>query len=88
VESWSPDVRDAVETAVAQATAEQRRLAAEDDEICAQALIKEGVTLVELRPQERVAMASASRAEVEKTRQRFGEDLIALFENDLAQLRP
>lgn len=87
VESWPPEVRAAVETAVTQATAEQRRFAEEDDEICAKALIDDGVTLIELSETERAAFANATRAEVDKTRQRFGADLIALFEDDLAQVR-
>ncbi|MBL4768634.1 MAG: TRAP transporter substrate-binding protein [Rhodobacteraceae bacterium] len=87
VESWSSEVRSAVETALAEATVAQRRFAEEDDETCAKALIEEGVTLIELSQQERATLANASRAEVEKTRQRFGADLIALFENDLAQVR-
>lgn len=87
VESWPPDVRAAVQAAVAEATVAQRRFAEEDDEICARALAADGVTLVELSEAERAALAGATRAEVEKTRQRFGADLIALFEDDLAQVR-
>ncbi len=87
VESWPPEVRAAVETAVMQATSEQRRFAEEDDEICAKALIDDGVTLVELSETEHAAFANATRDEVDKTRQRFGPELIALFEDDLAQVR-
>lgn len=87
VESWSPEVRRAVEVAVAEATVAQRRFAEEDDEVCTKALIEDGVTVIELSAQERAALASACRSEVETTRQRFGAELIALFENDLAQVR-
>jgi TRAP-type C4-dicarboxylate transport system substrate-binding protein len=87
VESWPPKVRAAVEAAVIQATSEQRRFAEEDDEICAKALIEDGVTLIEQSEAERAAFANTTRDEVDKTRQRFGSDLIALFEDDLAQVR-
>lgn len=85
VEGWPADVRSAVEAAVTEATAAQRRFAEEDDEICARALTEDGVTLIELSPQERAAFADATREEVDKTRQRFSSDLIAMFEDDLAQ---
>jgi len=87
VASWPPDVRDAVKSAVAEATAAQRRFAEEDDEICAKALAADGVTLIHLSEAERAAFAAATRDEVEKTRQKFGAELIALFEDDLAQVR-
>ncbi len=86
VESWPPEIRAAVETAVIEATAEQRRFAEEDDEICAKALAADGVTLIELTDDERAAFADATRAEVDKTRARFDAELIALFEDDLARV--
>ena len=88
VESWPPEIRAAVKAAVTEATREQRRFAEEDDEICAKALAAEGVTLIELTEDERRAFADAASTEVEKTRARFGADLIALFENDLLQVAP
>jgi len=87
VESWPPDVRAAVEAAVTEATVAQRRFAEEDDEICAKALIGDGVELIELSEAERAAFENATRDEVQKTRQRFSADLIALFEDDLAKVR-
>lgn len=84
VEGWPAEVRAAVEAAMAEATVAQRRFAEEDDEICARAMETEGVTLVTLTETERTALADATRAEVEATRRRFGDDLIALFEADLA----
>lgn len=86
VESWPPEIRAAVETAVIEATAEQRRFAEEDDEICAKALAADGVTLIELTDDERQAFADAARAEVDKTRARFDAELIALFDDDLARV--
>ncbi|MCP5087226.1 MAG: TRAP transporter substrate-binding protein [Rhodobacteraceae bacterium] len=85
LESWHPEIRAAVEAAVAQATVAQRRYAEEDDLICSKALTDDGVTLFKLSETERAAFAETTRAEVEKTRQRFGVDLIALFEDDLAR---
>ncbi len=87
VESWPEDVRRVVETAVAEATAAQRRFAEEDDDICAKALTEAGVSLIELSAEEHETLAGAARAEVDKTRQRFGADLVALFEADLAGAR-
>lgn len=84
VESWPEDVRDGVELAVAEATRAQRKFAEQDDKICAEALAAEGVRLVELTGPEREVMRQATRAEVEKTRSRFGDELIELFEADLA----
>lgn len=84
LESWPKHVRDAVRLAVAEATKDQRRFAEEDDVICAKALRADGVELIELTQDERAAFAEATRSEVEKTRNRFGADLIALFESDIA----
>lgn len=85
VASWSDEVRNAVEAAVQEATIAQRRFAEEDDDICADAMRKDGVTLTILSADERAAFAEVTRAEVDKTRQRFGADLISMFEDDLAR---
>ena len=87
VESWPPEVLGIVKTAIEEATTAQRRFAEQDDDICAAALTAEGVSLIELTAAERAAFADATRDEVMKTRQRFGPDLIALFEDDLAQVQ-
>lgn len=86
VASWSPEIRAAVTQAVAEATEAQRRFAEEDDKICTDAMIDEGVTFVELSESERADLMSATRAEVETTRSRFSSDLIDLFETDIAQV--
>lgn len=85
VESWPAEVRAAVERAVAEATQAQRGFAADDDVVCAKGLTEDGVELVELTSAERAAFAKATLSEVETTRNRFAADLIALFEDDLAQ---
>lgn len=69
-----------------EATAAQRRFAEEDDDICAAGLTKDGVTLIHLTEAERAELAAAAAPEVQKTRARFGAELIALFENDLAKV--
>ena len=86
VESWSEEVRAIVAEAVKEATADQRRFAAEDDVICSQSLREAGVELIELTPEERAAFADIAKAEVDATRSRFGADLIALFEDDIARV--
>jgi len=85
VESWPEEIRTAVRQAVAEATRDQRRFAEEDDAICTKALLEEGVELIELTPEEREAFTATTRAEVEQTRARFGADLIAMFEDDIAK---
>jgi len=85
VENWPAEVRSVVRAAIAEATTAQRKFAEQDDEICSKALIAEGVTLVTVSAGERRAFADATREEVTKTRSKFGADLIALFEQDIAQ---
>ena len=85
VESWPEEIRTAVRQAMEEATRDQRRFAEEDDAICTKALLEEGVALIDLTPDERAAFTTATRAEVEKTRARFGADLIAMFEDDISK---
>lgn len=88
VETWPENIRAAVEAAVAESTVAQRGFAEKDDEVCAKSLKDEGVALVELSGEERASLARATRAEVGKTCARFGDDLVSLFENDLARAGP
>lgn len=85
VETWPQEVRDALSKSVAEATLAQREFAAQDDVVCAKALKEDGVELIELTEHERAGLAAAAKPEVDATRNRFGADLIALFEDDLAQ---
>jgi TRAP-type C4-dicarboxylate transport system substrate-binding protein len=87
VARWSDDERDAVTAAVAEATAQQRRFAQEDDVTCTQAMTQDGVTFTTLTPSERDAFAAATRAEVDATRASFDPELIALFEADIAKVK-
>lgn len=86
-DSWPAPVQAAVQKAVDEATKMQRQFAEEDDVICADAMIAEGVTIVDLDDAQRAQFVAAARGEVEKTRSRFGSDLIELFENDLARVQ-
>ncbi|MEM6761276.1 MAG: TRAP transporter substrate-binding protein [Pseudomonadota bacterium] len=80
---WPGTVRAGVERAVAEATLAQRRFAEEDDTICADALRKEGVEIIELSDAQRDAFARSTRAEVDVTRQAFDHELLVLFQSDL-----
>ncbi|RMF39535.1 MAG: TRAP transporter substrate-binding protein, partial [Alphaproteobacteria bacterium] len=84
VAAWPPALRQAVDRAVAEATAAQRRMAEEDDTICAEAMRAEGVELIELTDAERDAFREATRATVDAMRSRFDPELVAMFESDLA----
>ncbi|MGI9366026.1 MAG: TRAP transporter substrate-binding protein [Rhizobiaceae bacterium] len=86
-ESWPESVQLAVQKAVVEATKMQRQFAEQDDTICADAMTAEGVTIVDLDEAQRAQFEAAARGEVEKTRSRFGADLIELFENDLARVQ-
>ena len=83
VEGWSDSVRESVEKAVSEATVAQRRFAEEDDEICRRALEAEGVEMIDLSDADRARFASECRLEVEITRGKFDEELIALFDKEL-----
>jgi len=86
-DSWSPEIQSAVSAAVAEATQKQRQFAENDDVVCSWAMIADGVNLVTLTDAERASLVDATKGEVEKTRARFGSDLIDLFESDLAQVQ-
>jgi C4-dicarboxylate-binding protein DctP len=84
IASWSADFRDGVRQALRLATAAQRQLADEDDAICSDKLIAEGVEIFELDGAQRQAFVEATRAEVAQTRGSFDARLITLFDEDLA----
>ncbi|MGI9435272.1 MAG: TRAP transporter substrate-binding protein [Geminicoccaceae bacterium] len=85
VAAWPETVRAGVDAALKEATAAQRRFAAEDDRICADKLRADGVELIELSDTERAAFVSATRNEVAKTRTAFSAELTALFDQELAK---
>lgn len=86
VASWPDEVRTAVRKALADATVEQRKFAAEDDHVCRAAMEKEGCEFVTLAEEERQAFAAAAEPEVNRIRASFSKELLALFNNDLASV--
>ncbi|WP_305969107.1 MULTISPECIES: TRAP transporter substrate-binding protein [unclassified Mameliella] len=79
-----PDLRAGLQRAVDRATAEQRRFAEEDDQICGDEMRKQGVELVELDDETRAAFAAATRPEVDETRKAFSPELRDLFDRELS----
>ena len=85
VTTWPEPIQAGVELALTEATAAQRRFAEEDDLICAEKLRADGVALIELDGAERAAFVSATRDEVATTRRGFNQELLALFDQELAK---
>ncbi|WP_146344969.1 TRAP transporter substrate-binding protein [Phaeobacter marinintestinus] len=83
VAAWPDNIRQAVQTAVAEATKAQRRFAEDDDTTCAEAMAKDGVELIELTAKQRAMFREATRDQVAAMRARFNPDLIDMFESDL-----
>jgi len=84
VANWPEDIRIAVQQAVADATVEQRKFAADDDLICREAMEKEGCEFVTLTEQERSRFIAASEVEVSKTRSSCKQEFLDLFNDDMA----
>ena len=85
VAGWPEPVRVAVQQALKEATAAQRRFAEEDDTVCAEKLRADGVELIELSDAERAAFVAATRDAVGKTRRAFSPELLTLFDRELAK---
>lgn len=77
-DSWPTALQTAMKSAVREAIAVQRKLAAEEEEIARKALEAADCEIVELTPQERAAFARAVRPLHEEARQRFGKEMFAL----------
>jgi len=86
--SWSESFRKIVIRAANQATKQQRVFAEQEDTVCMKALTAAGCKLVELSADERNAFQQETAAEVSITRSQFSDELIALFESDLASVKP
>ncbi len=84
VNSWSAQVKQAVLEAAAEATQAQRVFAEEDDAICIDALRQDGCEIIELNQAQRQSFREATREQVDKTRANFSEELLSLFDSDLA----
>lgn len=86
VNSWSDTFRNTVYSAAAHATKQQRDFAEQEDTVCMQLLTDAGCKILELNADERAIFRQATEAEVAITRSQFDDELIALFEGDLASV--
>ena len=84
VASWPSPIRRAVKSAMKEATMAQRQFAQEDDIVCAQSLQADGVELVELTDAQRAKFIAATKDEIAITRAAFDDEMIDLFEKDIA----
>ncbi|MCP4999419.1 MAG: TRAP transporter substrate-binding protein [Hyphomicrobiales bacterium] len=84
VQSWPADFKKGVQQALRKATQAQRGFADEDDVVCADSLVAEGVEIRDLSKAQRQAFVDATKDEVAKTRAGFDARLITLFDADLA----
>jgi len=78
--SWPRAVRDALDAAMIEATAAERRFAAEEDAICTEQLTAGGTVITPLSDLERACFADAVRPVVEAERAKFEPQLLAAFD--------
>jgi len=86
VNSWPSSIRETVIEAAADASKQQRIYAEQEDAVCIKAMSEEGCEIVELSADEREVFQQATAAEVSITRSQFSDELIGLFESDLASV--
>ncbi len=86
VNSWPDEVLSAVKQAVEDATVEQRKFAVEDDLICREAMEKEGCEFITLSNEQRQDFIRATEQAVQETRSSFDQELLDLFNQDLASV--
>jgi len=86
VNAWPDSFREIVFAAAREATRQQRIFAEQEDVVCREALAAEGCKVVELTAGERKEFQQATTAEVSITRSQFSDELIELFERDLASV--
>lgn len=79
-DSWPEAVRQALAEGLVEATAAQRRYAAEEDDACMARLTAEGTEITALTAAERAAFIDAVAGLVARERARFAPDLLAAFE--------
>jgi len=87
VNRWPESVQEAVRSAIAEATVEQRRLAAEEDAVCRAAMEAEGCEFVDLEDDVYKEFVSATEHEVMQTRSKFDSELIDLFAQDMGSVK-
>jgi len=76
-ESWPMELKSALSIAVKEATMEQRRLAAADDEEILEKIVAENVNIVELEQEERAAFRDAVAPIIEEQQKRLGKELFS-----------
>ncbi len=79
--SWPVEVRESVVRAAGKATALQRKLASEQDDLVLSKLEAEGIEVIALSSGERSAFEKSVAPLVETHRNKFGAELFALLEN-------
>ena len=79
VDGWPEDLRIAVRAAVQEATAYQRGLAVEEEEISQQALVAENCQINELTDGERAAFRAAVAPMYDEARAQFGSTMFDLL---------
>lgn len=84
VNRWPDDIRQAVRSAISQATSAQRRFAEEEDALCTKAMEADGCELITLTVAERNEFCSSTENEVAETRNKFNPEFLELFNSDLA----
>jgi len=84
IDSWPENVRRAVDIAVAESTAAQRRFAVEDDTLCRRALEADGSEMITLTREQRAEFVQATEHVVAGTRSHFSAELVELLNADLA----
>ncbi|NNK12625.1 MAG: TRAP transporter substrate-binding protein [Desulfobacterales bacterium] len=78
-ENWSNEFKEALAIAAAEATVEQRRLAAADDEEILEKIVAEKVNIVTLKKEERTAFKDEVAPILEEQQKRFGKGLFSYF---------
>lgn len=81
-EAWPEEVRQALSAGLVQATVAQRAYAADDDVACMKTLQNDGARIVSLTEAERRLFIEAVADVVAAEKQRFDEELLALFSAD------
>lgn len=79
VDGWPEELRTAMHEAVREATAYQRGLAVEEEEISRQALVEENCEITELTEDERAAFRAAVAPMYDEARARFGDTMFDLL---------
>ena len=79
IDSWPEELRTAMHEAVREATAYQRGLAVEEEEISRQALVDENCEITELTEDERAAFRAAVAPMYDEARARFGDTMFDLL---------